>query len=130
MWLNRDLVRGPYLALCLTKKDFKKHLKDLGVKRRVKFVSRGANATTHHLQNKERGIASIVCLGNWKGREGIEIAGLLVHEAVHVWQEYHRSIREEFPSSEFEAYSIQTLSQSLMQEFLRQRKEKGSAPKT
>ena len=40
--------------------------------------------------------------------------GLIIHESVHVWQEIKLLMNEKEPSSEFEAYSIQTISQSLL----------------
>jgi len=42
-----------------------------------------------------------------------EVLGLLVHEATHVWQAVRRAMREDEPSREFEAYSMQAIFQSL-----------------
>lgn len=42
-----------------------------------------------------------------------QIHGLLLHEAVHIWQELKLKMGEEKPSVEFEAYSIQTIAQDL-----------------
>ncbi|KCY47724.1 hypothetical protein J715_3367 [Acinetobacter baumannii 1571545] len=39
--------------------------------------------------------------------------GLLLHEAVHVWQKVKKLMGEKEPSSEFEAYSIQSIAQDL-----------------
>ena len=49
---------------------------------------------------------------------GVQIAAMLVHEAVHVWQTIRRSIGETSPSSEFEAYSIQHIAQELMSRYV------------
>jgi hypothetical protein len=46
--------------------------------------------------------------------DGVDVATLLVHEAVHVVQEYFRYIGEDNPGSEIEAYAIQNVSASLM----------------
>jgi hypothetical protein len=42
---------------------------------------------------------------------------MLVHEAVHVWQFHCENIGEREPSIEFEAYSIQAVSQFLMEAY-------------
>ena len=44
-----------------------------------------------------------------------QIHGLLLHEAVHIWQELKLKMDEEKPSTEFEAYSIQTIAQDLFE---------------
>ena len=49
----------------------------------------------------------------------VEVAGLIVHEAVHVWQHYCMMIHEHEPASEQEAYGIQSISKSLMAEYAR-----------
>jgi hypothetical protein len=38
-----------------------------------------------------------------------EKVALLVHESVHVWQEIRKRMGEKEPSSEFEAYSVQSI---------------------
>jgi len=43
----------------------------------------------------------------------VENATILVHEAVHIWQEYAKSIRENSPSDEFMAYTIQNITKRL-----------------
>jgi hypothetical protein len=47
----------------------------------------------------------------------IQCYSLLVHEATHIFQDYCECIGEISPSAEFEAYSIQWISQQLMYEF-------------
>jgi hypothetical protein len=75
-----------------------------------------ADATAHHLVSA-KGLACIVCLSGWEERNPIEIAGLLVHEAVHIWQEYCDYYGESSPGREQEAYAIQAVAQELMAEF-------------
>jgi hypothetical protein len=48
------------------------------------------------------------------------VAGLLVHEAVHVFQRYCEHIGERRPGAEQEAYGIQAIAQELMQSFAEQ----------
>lgn len=118
-WLDRRIAApGPYLALCLTEKSFAKALDHCGIKERVNFVrSEHSHATTHICTNQKSETVCIVTIRDWKGREPIEVAGLLIHEAVHVWQEYCKSIGETNPATEQEAYGIQSIAQELMAEF-------------
>jgi hypothetical protein len=60
---------------------------------------------------------SIVCIPVTPQTDGIDVATLLVHEAVHVVQEYFRYIGEDNPGNEIEAYAIQNVSASLMRAY-------------
>ncbi|CRX65494.1 hypothetical protein ABTF02_10115 [Acinetobacter baumannii] len=59
------------------------------------------------------GAYAVVQLGDTSERNHIEVYGLLLHEAVHVWQKIKKLMGEREPSSEFEAYSIQAIAQDL-----------------
>lgn len=59
------------------------------------------------------GAYAVVQLGETSERNLIEVYGLLLHEAVHVWQKVKKLMGEKEPSSEFEAYSIQAIAQDL-----------------
>ncbi|AXJ90007.1 hypothetical protein DKP84_06110 [Acinetobacter pittii] len=61
------------------------------------------------------GAYAVVQLGDTSERKLIEIYGLLLHEAVHVWQKVKKLMGEKEPSSEFEAYSIQAIAQDLFE---------------
>ncbi|HID0922158.1 TPA: hypothetical protein ACXEMB_003562 [Acinetobacter baumannii] len=63
------------------------------------------------------GSYAVVQLGDTSERKLIEIYGLLLHEAVHVWQKVRKLMGEKEPSSEFEAYSIQAIAQDLFEMF-------------
>ncbi|CAM0816916.1 hypothetical protein ACXP5J_18250 [Acinetobacter baumannii] len=76
-----------------------------------KFLSvDGAAAQVDFYSN---GSYAVVQLGDTSERKLIEIYGLLLHEAVHVWQKIKKLIGEREPSSEFEADSIQAIAQDL-----------------
>jgi hypothetical protein len=49
------------------------------------------------------------------GKDQLQVYGLLLHEAVHVWQIVKRRMGEREPSVEFEAYSIQSIAQDLFE---------------
>ena len=81
------------------------------------------DATTHHLETSDQA-AHIVCLRPEKKHDGVETYGLLVHEAVHIWQAYRESIGEDKPGHECEAYIVQHISQELMASYDKQRKRR------
>lgn len=108
------------MALCLSEDAFHKEMRRLKVARALwpEFIITGANATAHFFIQDENQEIAIVCLKH-EDRPFIEVAGILVHEAVHVWQSIRQSIGESEPSKEFEAYAIQNISYSLMNTYQR-----------
>ena len=119
-WLDRRIARpGPFLALCLSEREFLAALRHLKFSQVPRWVSSGATATMHTLEHTDGRTVCIVCLSGHEERNAIEIAGLLVHEAVHVWQHYCDEIGERNPGSEQEAYAIQAIAQELMAEYAR-----------
>ena len=125
-WLDRRIAcAGPYLTLCLSQEEFDAVLKYLKVKHAAAYVNEGADATAHHLTNGKGEAVAIICLSNFQNRSPVEVAGMLVHEAVHVWQNYCQDIGEREPGREQEAYAIQTIAQELMSEFARRMREAG-----
>jgi hypothetical protein len=113
-WLDRTLIKGDHLCLCTTEAEFLKELKRTKVATPwPKWVDEDALATTHYIVTAKGNRATFVCIADIK-IDGIAIATLLVHEAVHVVQEYFRYIGEEPPSTELQAYAIQEVSALLM----------------
>ncbi len=122
-WLSRRLVEGPYLILVLSEKDYHKVMQKFGVpthSRAAWIASETSDATTHILRHPKHGLGCVVAMRVRDGLDGIQIAALLVHEAVHVFQEWCDHYGERKPSSEFEAYSIQAISQELMNSYAAQ----------
>lgn len=120
-WLERALISHPhYIALCLRPKDFERELKKLKVPKseRPPYHSRpGVDCTVWTIEAKGGKVCSFVNLGPCKGRSREEVYGLLVHEAVHLWQQWRDHAGERAPSIEFEAYAVQALAQNLMQAY-------------
>ncbi len=120
-WLDRRIAAaGPYLTLVLSQEEYERamrhcHIKDPG----PWLKNTHSHATTNFCRNHRGQIVAIVSLSDWQGRNPIEVAGLLVHEAVHVWQEYVDNIGEQHPGREQEAYGVQAIAQELMAEFAR-----------
>jgi len=120
-WLERRVaLPGPYLTLCLSEDEYLAAMKHCKIKHPPAWVkTERAQATAHFLQHDNNELVCVVCLRAWENRDPIEVAGLLVHESVHIWQEYAAGMGETTPGSEQEAYAIQSISQQLMAEFSR-----------
>ena len=116
-------MAAPYLCLVLSEADFHRAYDDLEQEKTGRppwILNDHSQATCHTLLNKAGDLAAVVALRGWEGRDGISIACLLLHEAVHIWQSFRAQIGEHSPSAEFEAYSIQFLAQQLMLSFKEQ----------
>lgn len=68
-------------------------------------------------RSKDNRQCVIVTVANSRERPKLEVVGLLVHEAAHVWQHVREFMGEKSPSIEFEAYAMQAISQSLFVAF-------------
>lgn len=117
-WLNRRMSQlGPYLTLCTTKAQYLQALKDCDVEQPDAWVSDRAGATVHHLHNLKGEAVCVVCIREHPDSSAVEIAGLLVHEAVHVVQSYFSDLGEREPASEQHAYAVQSVAQELLQAY-------------
>lgn len=119
-WCNRGLLYLPFaFTLVTSEQQFYAELKKLKVPRHKwpRFIANEhSDATVHSFaETKEHDAFKIVCVDIKRSKNGVEIAGLIVHEAVHIWQDFAGNIGETYPSAEFEAYAIQAISQELMQ---------------
>ena len=74
------------------------------------FMSNGCDAQVNFYNDDS---LAIVQIGDTSKRTSVEIHGLLLHEAVHIWQRVRLRMGESNPSTEFEAYSIQSIAQDL-----------------
>ena len=119
-WLARDLIVGPYLALCLDEETFRKVMRKVDPDESPgPFMgSDAADATTHYWRKRADGkLIAVVTMRPKPDVSMVVAAGLLVHEAVHVFDSFCEQIQERNPSSEFRAYSIQAIAQRLLQSF-------------
>lgn len=121
-WLDQCMVHGHNLALVLNEQEYLREMraKNVDYSQMRPWVCEGATATTHVLTRPDYGVACIVCMREQEGATGIEIAALLVHEAVHVFQAWCDVMGEHKPSAEFQAYSIQSISERLMHSYVQQ----------
>jgi hypothetical protein len=117
-WLDRRVAKpGPYLSLCLTEKELHETCKRI-TPHYLQFPEYGA--TCFQLA-KEGDIFCVIALSEHaqKNNSAIEVAGMLVHEAVHTWQYYAEKMGETRPGDEQEAYAIQAISRELLAEYAR-----------
>jgi hypothetical protein len=121
-WLDRGLLSGPHLMLCLNEADYRREVARLDVKPPDAWMATPqATATAHTFENVKAGkLVSIVCLRRDHELTGIELAGVLLHEAVHVWQRYCDWIAEDKPGDETEAYAIERIAVRLMHSYVEQ----------
>lgn len=126
VWLDRSLFRSPlYYALCTSQRLYDKELKRMKLGSQPGILNDHSGATTNFMQNVDGKQCAIVCLFN-HSYDYEQIASLLAHEAVHIFQRIRENIGESSPSAEFEAYSIQAITQNLLYEYKRQvRRRKG-----
>ena len=90
-------------------------MKKCGVKYPPQWLI-GDDATTHLFDDK-----AVVCLSA-AGKSKLQITGLLVHEAVHVFQYHMERIHETRPGDEQMAYGIQIVSMILIDAYKRRKK--------
>lgn len=102
-WIDRGFFHQ-FIGMTTQKKVFKKELKRLGIKDDVPFITNGCNGSTHLFKSEKHGCIAIVCIERGKMKD---VISLLVHEAVHVWQEELKWMNESQPGNEIEAYAIQ-----------------------
>ena len=120
-WCSRNIAcPGPYLTLVFSQEELDRELYRLKIKEAVEWVRNAhSDASAHYFTAPDGKFCCIVALRGWEKRSGIELAGLLVHEAVHVWQVYAENIGETEPGKEQEPYAVQSIAQELMAEFAR-----------
>jgi hypothetical protein len=118
-WLSKTLIEGDHLSVCTTEADYYRTLRYLKapIAEWDRWLLPESLATTHYFNTPKGNRVSIVCIPVKPTEDGIDVATLLVHEAVHVVQEYFRYIGEDNPGSEIEAYAIQNVSASLMRAY-------------
>ena len=117
-WLDRRIAwPGPYLCLCLNQAEYVAALAHLNLIPADDVWCSKDGGKTHYATNDSGQDVCIVCMDVSQERTGIEIVGLLVHEAVHVFQRYCLGIGERAPAAEQEAYGVQFIAQELMAEY-------------
>jgi hypothetical protein len=124
-WLDRGLVYGVYLTLCTTREMFETTMRRMTRRPAPDDPNhwcKPGKACVHTLEDKADGVpACIVCIDAAAVVDRPILAiSMLVHEATHVKQRIMAVIGEDKPSDEFEAYTMQNLTEELLHEYKRQ----------
>ena len=95
---------------------YAREMKRLNVEDPPDYVLPNAAATTHFF-TRDAAVTAIVCLDSKKakGYALCQVASICAHEAVHVWQECLKQMRETEPGAEVEAYAIQFFTQRMLE---------------
>ena len=119
-WLSRDTVRAPHLLLCLTEAEYLRAVHHCAVSNPERWLDVSRQSACVHTWEKDGLLTCIVCLcPDALESDPVDVILTLVHEAVHVFQRMCDSIGESAPSREFEAYSIERISEALIVEYRR-----------
>lgn len=118
-WLDRHAgPPAPFYCLVQSEAQYLAAMKHLGVTNPGRWLATDRAHATTHLFNDPKGRAcAVVALGDTKGRSLVEVYGLLIHEAVHIWQDHCENIGETRSGKEYEAYVIQWLAQQLLEAY-------------
>ena len=105
------------VALCVSPKAWDEEMRRLKIVGEPWPESDGRTTTFQNSVSKGRVI--IVSLNRFESRTPIEVAGLLIHESVHVWQEIREAMKERTPGAEHEAYTVAFIAQRFLEVFNR-----------
>lgn len=115
-WTSSELFGTYYYGFCPNKIAWDKEMEklDIGVVDIMQYPS-SHGRTTFFSPDKYnvKGNGALVTI-NENGREPIQVAALIVHEAVHIKQAILESVGELNVGHETEAYLIQRIAQDLM----------------
>lgn len=102
-------------AFCPSEVAWKREMKRLG---RDDEYPANAGRTSMYFKDGVPGIIVTLNAERVSHSSRVEIAGILAHEATHVWQFICEHIGEDSPGLEIEAYAIQAIFQGLYQGWL------------
>lgn len=111
VWCDSGFIPYHY-GFCPDEKAWESEVKRLGVPH-LTYPTAHAMCTNLQATVVGKNACTIVTVNHEK-RPALNIATLIVHEAMHVWRLMREDIGEESPSQEFEAYSIQSIAHHLL----------------
>lgn len=115
LWIDRTFQPpAPYVALVKSEAELRAALRDMKHERHLAWTD--TPGKTWPFTNAQGSLVCIVAIDASKEPDLTrhEINGLIVHEAVHVWQFWCDEIGETQPGAEQEAYAVQFIAGKLM----------------
>ena len=106
IWCDRGWMPTFY-GFCPSETAWKREMKRLGVKD-AEYPTTDGKAS-QFLEDGKNCVLVTIAERLDKKRDRLGIVSLIVHEATHVWQHVRRDIGETEPSTEFEAYAMQSI---------------------
>ena len=102
------------VAFCPSKKAWKKFVKEKQLESCHYPLEDGCTTTFENFKTGESQILVTIKRNDEALKDWLPLVGLITHEAIHIWQSIKKDIGEQNPSSEFEAYYIQSLTQQML----------------
>ncbi|OZI23734.1 hypothetical protein CAL26_09900 [Bordetella genomosp. 9] len=111
------------VGACFDERTYLAELRRLRVEEAPEHWTGGAAAAVHFFEVSDGDTLAIMVLdaagAASSGSDGIDIAALMCHEAVHVMQECRRWMNEKEPGKEWEAYTVQLVASRFMEAYAR-----------
>ena len=115
--ISRDVGYFPYsFALAVGKEQKDVFLKKIGCDN-IPAPKSTSLATANNISGSWYG--TLVTIHDATSISGFKIVEILIHEAVHVYQNLIKHIGESHPSTEFDAYTVHHISMELIADFER-----------
>ena len=113
-----EIFRSPFGHLEYTLVRDSKDCKQIGLSKTqtkdILCIPNNADATANFVYSNDDEDLNIVVYLPRGNLEPIFQQSLIMHEAVHIWQQIRIMMAEKEPSLEFEAYSIQRIAEDLL----------------
>lgn len=116
VWCNRGWY-PIYYGFCPSEKAWKSALKRLGITSEP-YPDTDGKCT--FLEKNGKDLCAIVTIKDHS--DPTEVIGILVHEAMHIWQAIKENIGEKDPGHEQEAYAMQAMTMELIDAYNKTRK--------
>lgn len=114
VWLDKGWL-PVYIGFCPSEKAWNREMKRFGMSRPYP----NSAGCTLRFENSAGKTCILVCIHERLKADSCRhgIIGLIVHECTHAWRFILNDIGEDIPSSEFEAYSMQAITQQVTTAF-------------